>query len=79
MSAPAGSLFRGWIETARKVALFLVLVIGSAALGAAIAWPLWRFATAARGAYTWFALGVVGAGIVAAATRGAARRRRLPP
>ena len=79
MSEPAGSVLRGWVEAARKVALFLALVIGSAAFGVVIAWPLWRFATAARGAYTWFALGVVGAGVAAAAVRAAVRRRRLPP
>ena len=79
MSDPSGSVFRGWVEAGRKVALFLVLVIGSAALGAVVAWPLWRFATAARWAYTWFALGVAVAGIAAAVVRAAARRRRLPP
>ena len=78
MSAPVGSADRGWLDATRKVALFLALVIGSAALGVVIAWPLWRFATAARGAYTWFALAVAVAGIAVAAARAAARRRRLP-
>ena len=36
------------VEAAAGVAFVLLLVVGCAALGLAIAWPLWAFATAAR-------------------------------
>jgi hypothetical protein len=63
-------------DVGRGIALFLLLVGGSAALGFVIAWPLWLFATSARTAYTVFVLCLVGAGIVALVARNVARRRR---
>ncbi len=72
------SVFASWREAGRKIAFFLLLVLGNAAAGAAIAWPLWFFATAARGPYTIFALAVVLAGIVFLAVRGTVRARRAP-
>jgi len=80
------SVLASWREAGRKLAFFLLLVLGSAAAGAVIAWPLWFFATSARKAYTVFALLLVLAGIVVAVVRwivrggraqrdGSARRR----
>ena len=68
--------FGGWIDAVTKVGFFLLLAGGSAALGFAIAWPLWLFATSQRKAYTIFVLCLVGAGTVALVARGVARRRR---
>ena len=76
MSRLLSSVFASWREAGRKIAFFLLLVLGSAAAGAAIAWPLWFFATAARGPYTIFALAAVLAGIVLLLVRGATRARR---
>jgi uncharacterized integral membrane protein len=76
MSRLLRSVFASWREAARKIVFFLLLVLGSAAAGAAIAWPLWFFATAARGPYTIFALAVVLAGIVLLVVRGTARARK---
>ncbi len=53
-----------WVEAGRKVGFLLVLVAGSAALGLLISWPLWLFATSARGAYSITVLGLAGAGIL---------------
>jgi hypothetical protein len=69
-------VFNGWIGAGRGIGFFLLLVAGSGALGFAIAWPLWLFATSQRTAYTVFVLCVVGGGVVALLVRGAARRRR---
>ena len=67
---------QGPVEAGRRVALFLLLAGGSAALGFVIAWPLWLFATSERQAYTIFVLCLVGVGIVALVARSVARRRR---
>jgi hypothetical protein len=65
-----------WIEGARRVGFFLLLLAGSAALGILIAWPLWYFATTARNEYTIFVLALAGAAIVFLAVRGGIRRRK---
>ncbi|HVO38016.1 MAG TPA: hypothetical protein VMV03_03210 [Spirochaetia bacterium] len=78
MSRLLRSVFASWREAGRKIAFFLLLVLGSAAAGAAIAWPLWFFATAARGPYTIFALAAVLVGIAFLLVRGASRARRIP-
>jgi hypothetical protein len=69
-------LFTGWIEAGRGVGFFLLLAGGSGALGFAIAWPLWLFATSQRTAYTIFVLCLVAAGIGVLAARNGMRRRR---
>jgi hypothetical protein len=53
-----------WLRAARLVGGLVLLIGGSAALGLLIAWPLWRFATGARGPYTIFVLVVAAGGIV---------------
>ena len=63
-----------WIETARNAGFLVLLVAASAALGLAIAVPLWFFATSARGAYTVAVLVLAGAGIVYLVVRSAVRR-----
>lgn len=78
MSRALRSLLRRWAELAQKVGFFLLLVAGSAAVGVAIAWPLWYFATKARGAYTAFALILAAAGIVFLIVRAIFRARRAP-
>jgi Flp pilus assembly protein TadB len=72
------SVVRAGADLARKLGLFVLLVAGSAAVGAAIAWPLWFFATSARSAYTAFALILAGCGIIFAAARAVIRKRRAP-
>jgi len=71
------SVVRSWGDLAQKLGLFVLLVAGSAAVGAAIAWPLWFFATSARSAYTLFALILAGCGILYAVARAILRRRRI--
>ncbi len=78
MSGELRSLVRAWGELVQKLGLFILLIAGSAAVGAAIAWPLWYFATSARRAYTAFALILAGCGIVYAVARSVTRRRRMP-
>lgn len=65
-----------WVEAARKTGFLLLLVVGSAALGILIAWPLWLFATSARQAYTITVLALAGAGIVFLAVRAVQRSRK---
>jgi hypothetical protein len=65
-----------WLETARVAGFFILLVAGSAGLGALIAWPLWVFATSERAAYTVFALCLAGGGLAALAARALVRSRR---
>jgi Flp pilus assembly protein TadB len=64
------------LEAGRAVGFFLLLVGGSAALGLAIALPLWAFATAYRTAYTIGFLSVAAAGSAAFVVRGVVRRHR---
>jgi hypothetical protein len=72
------SVLASWRELGRKIAFFLLLIAGSAAAGAAIAWPLWFFATSARGVYTFFALLLACAGMVYLAARAIIRAARAP-
>jgi hypothetical protein len=65
-----------WVEAARTLGFFFLLVLGSGACGLAIAWPLWLFATTQRKPFTIFIISVVGAGIIALVTRSLLRRRR---
>jgi len=68
--------FAAALEGLRKVGFFLALVVGSAAMGLLIAWPLWFFATSARQVYTITVLVLAGGGIVYLAVRSAQRRRK---
>ena len=79
MSGMLARILRGYLELGKGVGIFLLLVAGSAALGFAIAWPLWYFATAHRGAYTLVVLALLAAAGIAAVVRAAVRRLRLPP
>ena len=63
-----------WIEAGRNGGFLVLLVAGSAALGLAIALPLWFFATSAREAYTVAVLALAGAGAVYLVVRSAIRR-----
>jgi len=72
----SASPFKGWIAAGRGIGFFLLLAGGSAALGFAIAWPLWLFATSQRSAYTVFVLCLLAAGLIALVTRRITRRRR---
>lgn len=78
MSRALQSLLRAWAGHAQKIAFFLLLVAGSAAVGVAIAWPLWYFATHARGAYTAFFLILAAAGVVFLVVRAILRAIRGP-
>lgn len=78
MSGLLRSVLASWRELGRRIAFFLLLIVGSAAAGLAIAWPLWFFATSARGLYTFFALLVACAGILFLATRAVIRAWRAP-
>jgi hypothetical protein len=78
MNRELRSVVRAWGELAQKLGLFIFLLLGSAAVGAAIAWPLWYFATSARRAYTVFALILAGCGVAYAIARAIIRRRRIP-
>lgn len=78
MKGPLHSVLVSWREAGRRTAFFLLLVLGSAAAGAVIAWPLWYFATSARGAYTAFALILVLAGIVFAVVKAIRRAGKAP-
>ncbi len=73
-SRPGGRIGR-WIEAASAAGFVLLLVVACVALGLAIAWPLWAFATGARQAYTATVLGAAAAGIVFLLVRAARRRR----
>jgi hypothetical protein len=77
VSAP-GSPGEGWGERLRAVGFLVAMAGGSAALGFAIAWPLWFFATSHRQAYTIFALSLAAAALVFGIVRSLARRRRDP-
>lgn len=70
----ARSLAR-WIEAARTLGFFLLLVAGSAALGLAIAWPLWLFATSQKRLFTLCLLCLLAAAILLLAVRAVVRRR----
>jgi len=72
------SVVRTWGQLAQKIGFLILLVAGSAAVGAAIAWPLWYFATSAREVYTGFVLILAAGGIVFAVVRGLVRARRMP-
>ncbi len=67
--------FAGLLEAGTRAGFAVLLAAGSAALGLAIAWPLWRFATAARQAYTISVLALAAAGIVYVVVRGVLRGR----
>ena len=64
-----------WLEAGRKIGFVILLVAGSAALGIVIAWPLWRFATGAREAYTITFLVLAAGAVVYLVVRAAVRRR----
>jgi hypothetical protein len=70
----ARSLAR-WTEAARTFGFFLLLVAGSAALGMAIAWPLWLFATSRKRLFTLCVLCLLAAVILLLAVRAVVRRR----
>ncbi len=72
------SVVRAWGDGARKVGFFVLLVAGSAAAGAAIALPLWYFATSARSAYTAFVLILAAAGILYLVMSAILRARKAP-
>ncbi len=65
------------METAAGIGFVLLLILGCAALGLGIAWPLWAFATGARQAYTFTVLAAAAAGVVFLVVRSAGRRRAL--
>jgi len=73
------SLLRAWRSGARNAGFFVLLVAGSAAAGIAIAWPLWYFATTARGPYTACVLGLAAAGVVFLSIRALVRSRKASP
>jgi len=75
---PLGRIAAGWRELARKTGFFLLLVGGCAALGFAIAWPLWYFATTSRRIFTILVLSLAFAGLAGLAVRSIARRRGAP-
>ena len=75
MGTLRGTLAR-WLEIGRKIGFLVALVAASAALGFAISWPLWLFATSAREAYTITVLALAGAGLVFLVVRAVLRSRR---
>ncbi len=78
MSGGLRSVLRAWGEGARRAGFFILLVAGSAAAGAAIALPLWYFATSARGAYTACVLLLGAAGVLYLIGRAILRARKAP-
>ncbi len=64
---------RGYREIVSRAGFLALLVVLSAALGAAISLPLWLFATARPAAYTAAVLVAAAAGLVAAVVRRAVR------
>ena len=78
-------ILRGYLTVARVAGFFVAVVLGAAAAGAAIAVPLWLFATHATLAYNWFVvaacagavLGVVVSRVVRGARRALDRSRYL--
>jgi hypothetical protein len=64
---------RGYREIGSRVGFLALLVVLSAALGAAVSLPLWLFATARPAAYTVAVLAAAAAAIAAAIVRRAAR------
>jgi hypothetical protein len=65
-----------WLEAARTIGFFLLLVLGSAAFGLAIAWPLWLFATSERKLFSIVVLCLAAAGLITLVVRAIASRRR---
>ena len=61
----ASRIAHGYLSLLRVVGLLLVVVLGAAACGAAIAAPLWLFATRATTAYNWFVVVAAGAAVLA--------------
>ena len=78
MRSPIERIVAGWLELARKAGFFLLLVAGCAALGFAIAWPLWYFATMRRGSYTILVLCLAVAGLAGLVIRALIHRRGAP-
>jgi hypothetical protein len=76
MRARLGASLGPWAETARGMGFFIILVAGSAALGFAIALPLWLLATRARQLYTILFLAATVGGVAFLLVRSALRRRR---
>ena len=74
LRGPGGPL-SGWLEAATGIGFVLLLVGGCVALGLAIAWPLWAFATGAREVYTIVVLAAAAAGILYLVVRAVLRRR----
>ena len=75
MSSPFQKTVARWLEAARTIGFFLLLVLGSAAFGLALAWPLWLFATSQRKVFSIFVLCLAGAGLVAVVVRAIIRRQ----
>lgn len=69
------SLLRSWAQGARKVGFLVLLLVGSAAAGIAVAWPLWFFATSARRLYTACVLCLAAVGVVFVVIRAIVRAR----
>ena len=65
-----------WLEAARSVGFFFLLVLGSGAFGLAIAWPLWLFATSQSKLFTVFVVCLAGGGFIALVARAIVRRQR---
>ena len=78
MRQELGSVLRAWGEAVRKVGFLVLLLVGSAAAGFIIAWPLWYFATSAHAAYTAFALVLAACGIIFAIVRAILKGRNAP-
>ena len=69
----------GYLGVLRVAAFLVALVTGAAASGAAIALPLWLFATRATQVYNWFVVIAVAAGVMAAVAARVLRGARSAP
>jgi len=78
MNEALRSLLGAWGRGARGIGFLVLLVAGSAAAGIAIAWPLWYFATSARGLYTACVLFLAAAGVVFLVIRAIVRAGTAP-
>ncbi len=78
MSGAFGRILRGYLGVLRGLGFFIALLAASAGIGLLVAWPLWKFATSSRTAYSWFALAAAAAVIVLLMVQSARRRRTVP-
>ena len=69
----------GYLGVLRVAAFLVAVVTGAAASGAAIALPLWLFATRATQLYNWFVVIAVTAGVLAAVAARVLRGARGAP